>query len=379
VSLRAGSTAPTSAADPALLFGPLALALEARALRAAQAPAAGSDDEVRVIFAAAALPASDRTALARLPDARIRAARAGMDELRVAPVAALERAARGREALACLLAAHRAALAAPGPVRLMGVVNVTPDSFSDGGRHLDRERAIEHGRALAAAGAAILDVGGESTRPGAEEVAVAEELERVLPVIRGLRAACDLPISVDTRKSAVAAAALDAGASLVNDVSAGTFDPRMLAVVAERGAAIVLMHMRGSPRDMQRDPSYADVAREVLAHLRERVADCLKAGIPIPRIAVDPGIGFGKRLEDNLNLIRSVPELRSLGLPVALGVSRKSFLQSLGGAARAEERLSDTAAAVAVGAFLGAEILRVHDVRAMLPAARVASALGARG
>jgi len=201
----------------------------------------------------------------------------------------------------------------------------------------------------------------------------------VVPVVAGLAARARVPISVDTTKSEVARAALDAGATIVNDVSAATLDPAMLPLVAGRDAGIVLMHALGRPRDMQRDPRYDDVVRQVLGHLRERTAACWKAGVSIPRITVDPGIGFGKRLDHNLALVRAVPELRGLGVPVLLGVSRKSFLARLAREERpAAERDAETAAAVATCTLLGADVLRVHDARLMAPLVRVARALGAR-
>lgn len=265
---------------------------------------------------------------------------------------------------------------------IMGVVNVTPDSFSDGGRHADPERAIAHGLALLAEGADLLDVGGESTRPGAAGVDPAVELARVVPVIAGLRARCSAPISVDTQKAEVARAALSAGATIVNDVSAGRHDPQMLPLVASSGAAAVLMHMQGTPQDMQRAPHYeSDVVTEVLAFLRERAAAALEAGVAPERIVIDPGIGFGKRLEHNLALLKRTRELGSLGLPVLVGPSRKSFIAEVNRrmqAPRAEdrpdERLGGTAAAVALAVLGGAAIVRVHDVRVMAEAARVAFA-----
>jgi dihydropteroate synthase len=268
---------------------------------------------------------------------------------------------------------------------VMGIVNVTPDSFSDRGAHATTDRAIEHGLSLVAQGADLLDVGGESTRPGSEPVDADEELARVVPVIRGLRERCSLPLSVDTRKAAVARAALDAGATIVNDVSAGRDDPELLPSVAERGALCVLMHMQGSPRDMQRAPNYErDVVCEVLAFLRERAAAAVAAGIDPSKLIVDPGIGFGKRLEHNLALLRRTPELRSLGLPVLVGPSRKSFLAEIDrhlGAepseARPGARVGGSAAAVALAVQGGAELVRVHDVRAMAEAARTAFACSA--
>jgi dihydropteroate synthase len=289
---------------------------------------------------------------------------------------ALEQLAERSAAAAVLLTAHRNACLPPGPARTMGVINVTPDSFSDGGRWLDPERAIEQGLKLARGGADILDVGGESTRPGAAQVSAEEECDRVLPVVAGLASAAGVPISIDTTKATVAERALEAGATVINDVSAGRFDPAMFSLAAERCAGIVLMHMQGTPRDMQRSPCYDDVVREVTDHLRERVERAWQSGIDPSRIALDPGIGFGKRLEDNLELIRAIPELRSLGLPVCLGVSRKSFLGRLTGAESADRRDAETIGAVAIAALLGAEIHRVHDVEAARRALRIAAALG---
>jgi dihydropteroate synthase len=351
------------------LLSALAQAVEARAL-----PPAASG-RARVAFERAALPAEDLARLTAAAGSNGLTERAG--ELTVAdlPAAELERLAGGSAALACLTESWRHASAPPPPPRVMGIVNVTPDSFSDGGDFLDPARAIAHGLALVEQGADLLDVGGESTRPGAAGVPEETELERVLPVVRGLAAECDVPLSIDTSRSAVAAAALDAGASVVNDVTAGRRDPALLDVVAEREAQVVLMHMQGEPRTMQQAPHYDDVVREVLAHLRARAAAAWRAGIPAPRITIDPGIGFGKRLNDNLQLVRAIPELRSLGLPVLLGVSRKSFLGRLTGADSARDRLPETAAAVAVGTLHGADVLRVHDVDEMRRVVRVARAL----
>ena len=273
---------------------------------------------------------------------------------------------------------------APSRPLLAGVLNVTPDSFSDGGRFLDREAAIEHGLALAAAGADWIDVGGESTRPGAERVPAAVQRERVLPVIEGLRARLELPISIDTTLAAVAGPALDAGATVVNDVSAGREDPELVELVAARGAGLVLMHMRGTPADMQRDPRYDDVLGEVRAFLGERLAACRAAGVAAERLWVDPGIGFGKTLEHNLALLRGLAQLADLGAPLFVGVSRKSFLEAvrraegLGPGADAE-RLGGTLAALLFCARAGVAVLRVHDVARAAEALAVQRALeGAR-
>jgi len=255
----------------------------------------------------------------------------------------------------------------------MGVVNVTPDSFSDGGLYLDPEAAIAHGRELAAAGAAILDVGGESTRPGAEPVAAEEELRRVVPVIRELSDA-DSEISVDTSKAAVAAAALDAGATIVNDVTALRGDPEMAPLCAESGATVVLMHMLGKPQTMQEDPRYEDVVAEVKAFLAERLATAVAAGIAGNRVWLDPGIGFGKTADHNMELLRRLGELRELGRPLVIGTSRKSFIGRVDGSA-ADERLGGTIASSVLAAAEGAEVLRVHDVAEVRQALAVAAAI----
>jgi dihydropteroate synthase len=257
--------------------------------------------------------------------------------------------------------------------KLMGVVNVTPDSFSDGGLYLDPEAAIAHGRELAEAGAEILDVGGESTRPGAEVVPAEEELGRVVPVIRGLR---DLGcrISVDTSKAPVAEAALDAGAEIVNDVTALRGDPGMAGLCAGRGAIVVLMHMLGEPRTMQDDPRYDDVVTEVKAFLAGRLEAAVAAGIAEEQVWLDPGIGFGKTGPHNMELLRRLGELRDLGRPLVVGTSRKSFIGGVDGSA-ADERLGGTIASSVIAAAEGAEVLRVHDVSEMRQALTVAAAI----
>jgi len=260
----------------------------------------------------------------------------------------------------------------PGP-KLMGVVNVTPDSFSDGGLYLDPEAAIAHGRELAAAGAAILDVGGESTRPGAEPVGAEEETRRIVPVIAGLRA-LECEISVDTSKAAVAAAALESGATIVNDVTALRGDPGMGPLCAERDATVVLMHMRGDPRTMQEDPRYDDVVAEVKAFLAERLAAATAAGVAEERVWLDPGIGFGKTAAHNMELLRRLGELRDLGRPLVVGTSRKSFIGKVDGSA-AGERLGGTIASSVLAAAEGAAVLRVHDVAEVRQALAVATAI----
>ncbi len=261
------------------------------------------------------------------------------------------------------------------PAVVMGVVNVTPDSFSDGGRYLDPDAAVAHGLALVAAGADLLDVGGESTRPGAQPVDAHEERSRILPVIRRLVSEAGVPISVDTAKAAVAAAALDAGVQIVNDVSAGRADPGMFGVVAAAGAGFVAMHMQGEPRTMQDHPRYVDVVDEVAAHLVERLDAAHDAGIAPAALAVDPGIGFGKSLAHNLALLASIPELaRRTGAPLVIGTSRKAFLGKLlaarvghgdaGAPPRpVDERDDATLATVVWAVDQGARVVRVHDAR----------------
>ncbi len=253
----------------------------------------------------------------------------------------------------------------------MGVVNVTPDSFSDGGRYLDARAAIDHGEQLAAEGAAILDVGGESTRPGADPVGEAEELRRVVPVVEGLAGVAR--VSIDTSKASVAAAALDAGADYVNDVTAFRGDPELAGLVGERGVDCCLMHMLGTPRTMQQDPRYDDVVSEVKAFLEARLAYAVGEGVAEERVMLDPGIGFGKTVEHNLELIRRLDEIVALGRPVVFGVSRKSFLGKLTGRAVGERAVA-TAAANVLALERGASIFRVHDVPETVDALTVAAA-----
>jgi dihydropteroate synthase len=256
---------------------------------------------------------------------------------------------------------------------LMGIVNVTPDSFSDGGLFLEAERAVEHGRELAADGAAIVDVGGESTRPGAAEVPAAEELARTRPVVAGL-AHEGIAVSIDTSKAAVAAAALDAGAGMVNDVTALRADPELADLCAERGCEVVLMHMQGTPRTMQESPTYGDVVDDVRAFLAERIAVALAAGVREERIWVDPGIGFGKTPEHNLELLARLGELRALGRPIVVGTSRKSFIGGLTGR-EVGDRIGGTIASNVLALRAGAEMLRVHDMREMRDAVTIAEAI----
>jgi dihydropteroate synthase len=257
---------------------------------------------------------------------------------------------------------------------VMGVVNVTPDSFSDGGLYFDAGTAIAHGLELAADGADVLDIGGESTRPGAQPVDVRAELDRVLPVIEGLRErGTSARISIDTSKAAVAAAALDAGAALVNDVTALRGDPAMAELVAARNVPCCLMHMLGDPRTMQVDPHYDDVVSDIKAFLEERIAFAVAAGIAEERILVDPGIGFGKTVEHNLELLARLDELVALGRPVVIGTSRKSFLGRVTGRS-VDERLAATVATNVLAYERGARVFRVHDVAPVRDALVIASA-----
>jgi dihydropteroate synthase len=254
----------------------------------------------------------------------------------------------------------------------MGIVNVTPDSFSDGGAYLAPEAAIARGFEMAEEGADILDIGGESTRPGAVEVPAEEEIERVVPVIEGL-AGVGVPISIDTSKAAVAERAIAAGAAIVNDVTA-LGDPAMAPLCAEAGCELILMHMRGTPRTMQHEPHYDDLLGEISAFLTERMHRAVEAGVAEEAIWLDPGIGFGKTVEHNLELIDRIGELRELGRPVVLGASRKSFIGKLGGR-EVGERLGGSLAAAVVGRLRGADVLRVHDVRATREAVLVTEAI----
>jgi dihydropteroate synthase len=256
---------------------------------------------------------------------------------------------------------------------VMGVVNVTPDSFSDGGRYLDPDKAVAHGLRLALEGASILDIGGESTRPGAAAVAGEEELRRVLPVIEGLVAAgTTAQISIDTSKASVAAAALSAGATLVNDVTALRGDPEMARVIALADADCCLMHMLGDPRTMQDDPRYDDVVNDIRAFLEQRMAVAESAGIAPERILLDPGIGFGKTVEHNLELLARLDELVAIGRPVVVGTSRKTFLGRLTGRQDPEQRLAATIATCVLAYERGARIFRVHDVAPVHDALTVA-------
>lgn len=264
---------------------------------------------------------------------------------------------------------------------IMGILNVTPDSFSDGGRFMGKGGRPDVGRLVEAAlemvrdGADIIDVGGESTRPGSIGVPASEEIDRVAPVIRAIAGRTDTPISIDTCKSETARAALDAGASIINDISAMRFDPEMGALAARTGAAVVLMHMKGTPADMQDAPEYEDLVGEVSAFLGDAAERAIKAGVSADRIMLDVGIGFGKTLSHNIELISRLDEFTALGYPVVLGVSRKAFIGALTGGLPAGERIEGTIAANVLGISRGAAVIRVHDVRAAKRAALVADAI----
>ena len=257
----------------------------------------------------------------------------------------------------------------------MGVLNVTPDSFSDGGRFFDTETAVARGVEMAKEGADIIDIGGESTRPGAEPVDVKEELRRVLPVIEQLRRKIDKFISIDTSKGEVAARALDAGAAIINDVTGGRGDPKMLPLAAERRAALVLKHMQGEPRTMQISPHYDDLVTEVADFFLQQYGRALECGIDSMRMAFDPGIGFGKTPMHNIALLKDVARLRTYDRPLVVGVSRKSFLGKLAGTTEKSERVAPTLALTALLRGRGADIFRVHDVKENVAALRVAEAM----
>ena len=257
---------------------------------------------------------------------------------------------------------------------IMGVLNLTPDSFSDGGQFNALERAIPRAHEMVAQGADIIDVGGESTRPGAQPIPLDEELRRVIPVVERLSAELKVPISVDTYKAEVADRALKAGVHIVNDISALRFDQRMSKVVAENKAALVLMHMKGTPRNMQRNPRYDDVMQEIIQFLAQQLQKAEEAGISRSRLIVDPGIGFGKRVQDNLTILNRLGELHTLGVPVLVGVSRKSFIGKVLDLP-VEDRLEGSAAATALAVTRGAHMLRVHDVKEMNRVVQMAHAI----
>ncbi len=311
----------------------------------------------------------DGSALSGSPDALVRAcdrldaescsvARAALDAFRVQEFALLSPAGR--------LSCGRRAL-------IMGVINTTPDSFSDGGEHYGKDAAVEHGLRLAEQGADILDVGGESARPGAEPVPADEERRRTEPVVAELVRRCRVVVSIDTSKAAVAGAALDAGAAMVNDITA-LGDPAMGPLVARTGAALVLMHMQGEPRTMQKNPVYGDVLREIAMFLRRAMAKAAAAGVDLDRVVIDPGIGFGKTLEHNTEILRRLPVLASLGRPILMGCSRKSLIGNVLGLP-VRERLNATLALNVLSIAGRASIIRVHDVKEAVEAARMTTAV----
>ncbi len=262
---------------------------------------------------------------------------------------------------------------------VMGVLNVTPDSFSDGGKFYAEEQAMQHAVQMERAGADLIDVGAESTRPGSEEISIEAELRRVLPVLRGLRRLLKIPISIDTQKSEVAESALDAGAEIINDISGLKNDLRIAEVAARRRVPLILMHMRGEPRTMQKGPFARDVMKDVIQGLRKSVILARKAGVPKSQIILDPGIGFGKSFAQNYELLQKLPQLAKLGYPLLVGTSRKGFLGTTlareGKPAPPEERIWGTAATVTASILNGAHIVRVHDVAEMVQVARVADCL----
>lgn len=258
---------------------------------------------------------------------------------------------------------------------VMGILNVTPDSFSDGGRFINIDTAIKHAQEMVSWGADIIDIGGESTRPGSDAVSAEEEIERVVPVICELVNTTGVPISIDTTKAKVAAAALDCGAHIVNDISGAAFDPDMPSVIAEKQCPAILMHVKGSPKDMQAHPHYDDLMSEVYAYLSERIEALVNAGADEEMLMIDPGIGFGKSIEHNLEILKRLREFKSLGRPIVIGTSRKSTVGKILGDLPTDERLEGTAATVAISIANGADIVRVHDVKEMARVAKMSDAI----
>jgi dihydropteroate synthase len=263
----------------------------------------------------------------------------------------------------------------PDPTKIMGILNVTQDSFSDGGLYFDKSAAISRAIQMVEEGADFIDIGGESTRPGSEPVPEEEEIRRTIPVIGTLVKEISVPISIDTYKSRVANRALEAGASMVNDVSGLRFDPDMPDVIAYHDVPVVIMHIKGTPKDMQQNPVYEALIPEIMEYLREGIRIAAKAGIKEDKIIIDPGIGFGKTFEHNLDIIRNLSEFTSLGKPILIGPSRKAFIGKVLGDLPPTDRLEGTAAAVAISIFNGANIIRVHDVKEMVHVAKVADAI----
>ncbi len=353
----------------AMLVGPLGLE-EAQGLRRAAAEATG----LAVLARPAGRQDPERTDVVVMAPAQRLAAIASQigGEAGGRMSAALEGFLQPMDRV---LRCRRRELALGTKTLIMAIINVTPDSFSGDGLYGNVEAALRLGKQMVADGADILDVGGESTRPGAEPVSLEAELARVLPVVERLAAEADALVSIDTYKSAVAKEALARGAALVNDISGLHHDEQMAAVAAEAGAAVVVMHILGTPRDMQRNPQYADVIGEISDYLEEGIARAEGAGLTRDQIVVDPGFGFGKTVEHNLELLRRLREFRCLGCPVMIGTSRKSSIGRLLGDVAADQRLEGTAATVALAIAAGADIVRVHDVKEMARVARVADAI----
>ncbi len=258
---------------------------------------------------------------------------------------------------------------------VMGILNVTPDSFSDGGLYLNKNRAVEHALRMLEEGADIIDIGGESTRPGADRISVKEEIKRVVPVIEKLAGKIKIPISIDTCKSAVAKAGLSSGASIINDISGLWFDRKIPEVAARHNVPLVIMHSKGTPKNMQKNPVYKSLIPEIIDYFRVGIEFARSAGVKEDKIIIDPGIGFGKTVQHNLEIINRLTEFAGLEKPILLGPSRKSFIGKSSGGLPAAERLEGTAAAIAIGIFNGANIIRVHDVKEMSRVAKIADSI----
>lgn len=258
---------------------------------------------------------------------------------------------------------------------IMGVLNVTPDSFSDGGLYFNKDNAIKHAFKLIEDGADIIDIGGESSRPGSLPVSLEEEIRRTIPVIKEISKRINIPISIDTYKAEVARQALDAGASIINDISGLKFDPEMATVISKNDVPVIVMHIKGTPTNMQINPSYEALIPEIIDYFRGSIQICKQNGIPMQKIIIDPGIGFGKTLEHNLEIIANLKEFSKLGFPIAIGVSRKAFIGKILGDIPPHQRLEGTASAVAISVFNGANIVRVHDVAEMSKVVKIADAI----
>lgn len=258
-----------------------------------------------------------------------------------------------------------------GRAYVMGILNVTPDSFSDGGRFFDSKKAVRHSLAMVGCGADIIDVGGESTRPGSRGISAGEELRRVIPVIKALAKRSRVPISVDTMKSEVADEAIRAGATIVNDVSGLKYDCKMASVTAKHNVSLIIMHMRGTPRDMQLSPRYRDTVRDIISDLKLAISKAVKAGVDSRKIVIDPGIGFGKSLRHNLEILNRLEEFKELKVPICIGTSRKSFIGRVLGVEDPDERIIGTVATCVIAIMKGARLIRVHEVKEALQAVRM--------